>query len=208
MAAIILLNEDDVEWRWLQMFQKPEAITVEDILEVTSDRGRGVGHLLSCLDDEECFSGIFQRVVVILLDSKVKQCLPIEITSTDLFESLSDGRLANVYQGCSEEVVRGNITDRFIPLLRACIGGNPYTPCKIHPSIARAMIAYTEFFIGNLVEALNSAGFALNEQMTDHFEDELFSNSITGIRSVVEVEKIIAEIVLQEARLMKQSYEE
>lgn len=187
----LIMTDEQLHWLWGKKFEMVGSLTVDEILELTIDRGMELEELLPVLDEGK-FCGIFRKVTERFMDMEVKKMLPAQILSDPEFPKiLSD---AKRYFEVDDE---SEVIDRFTKLYIEAV--NRESP----ENVKRAMIAHAELGLGNLHRALAEAAFAVNELQVPNFGFELERRTLTAQNALVKAARTVAEVILEVALEMQ-----
>ncbi|GEM_PF-1914717 len=190
---LIYLSYEILCSMWRQSYSNPEALTADSILELTIYRGYDLDVLLRFLD-RNGYPGILRAVVENILESDIRTLLPEKVRLDPEFPVIIAD--PHSYFGTDDEdELRKLIAERYIEDV------NMHSP----DSEKRAMIAHVEYSLGDLVTALNSSGFALNESGCENFGQELCSKSGKGAQALFDSSRVIVQRSIETAREMKRS---
>lgn len=191
MVAVVL-SDSDLEWLWSKRFENPSSLTVEDVLELTVDRGKDIDVLLISLETNLVYKGILSKVVERLLQSKIRELLPSEVLTDPEFDSIFSDP-CGYFRTDDQDIACGKIIERYGAVVNS--GSEKYLQC--------AMSAFVYFALRQYVLSLHQAGFALNEKSVPNFGEELRRGSLTAELALIEVVKVIASIGLETASEMQ-----
>ncbi len=182
------MSEEALHWYWNKRFENIQLLTVDDILDLTIERGQEIEKLLLCLD-QNAFSGILSDVTINFLDLKVKKLLPKQILNDSQFETVILNSKMH-FNTEDEDKLRCYCVKFYSHIVN---GESPEYE-------KRAMIAFIELGLKNYELSLHSAGFAINEQEIVNFGDELVNKrSLLAQNALVSTATDLAKILLTSA---------
>lgn len=180
----IIMSEENLHWYWSKRFENVQSLTVDDILNLTIERGQQIEDLLLHLD-QSIFPGILSKVATEFLNSRIKKLLPEELRDDSQFESVILNSKAH-FDTEDEDELRSLCAEFYIDVVNA--GSSDHEK--------RAMMAFIELGLGQYELALRSAGFAINESHVNNFGSELDRLSLSAQKTLVSVATDMAKILL------------
>lgn len=206
VVALVPVKEGKL---WAEMFENPEQLTVEDILGVTFDQNRDLGHLLSYLDFKPEFSGILREVVEEFLETMVRDLLPEAILSSASFARLMSGDIRRLYDHDGGEIVRDSLYRFFKRLDDAGTDIGKQPACMDDcPFLEFAIVAHIEFGLEAYSEAFGAGCLALNENDVASFPPDSGENDQKQLASLICIMMSATEILLKKAVDMKKKASE
>lgn len=184
MAVVIALDKTaESERRWSELVLKLE-ISTEDVLTATARRGVEIEEMVLYLNGHG-FPGIVQEWALAYLTLEAKPLLEEALLLTgEVLKVLGDPK---DHFGTNDAQ---DARDRTVALFYDRV--NRSSP----QHVIRAMVAYIEFGLGNLVTATHEAGFARNEKEVLNFGRELGARTPLATAAMLGTERRKAEVLI------------
>ncbi|MDD5083352.1 MAG: hypothetical protein PHT88_00245 [Candidatus Moranbacteria bacterium] len=182
----------------LELFRNPEELTIRRLSDASFRWNITFDQIFLWLDATPEFSGILREATTEFLETEIKGMIPESILSSDLFSSVVSGVAKELYEDDEEEAVRDSLVESFMIFDVFGADGRSLLLDEC-PQIGTAIIAYVELYLGNYIEAIGAAGFALGERDDPDFSDNFDNGKQESIDRLRRIMAGFIEIFLQKA---------